>query len=138
MESKYPFTGACRKDDSIRESQVENCCAQKSRKQFLAEAHCDYIRMPSGKAVCPPDHVYSSYLGSLFIRKRKEFRRSRADKLLRKTCSAKKKIQYSDSFKGDGRKRETEKIKPNIEIVTDEHCDVLVVVLALNRRKRTL
>lgn len=57
--------------------------------------------------------MYSSYLGSLFVRKRKEFRRSRAHKLLRKTCSAKSKVQCGDSLEGDGRKMETEKSKEN-------------------------
>lgn len=63
--------------------------------------------------VCPPNHVYSGYLESLFVRKKKEFRRSRANKLLRKTCSAKRKVQYHGSLEGDRRKRETEKSKGN-------------------------
>lgn len=69
--------------------------------------------MPAGNTVCPPNHVYSGYLESLFVRKGKECRRSRANKLLRKTCSAKRKVQYGGSLEGDGRKSETEKRKEN-------------------------
>lgn len=56
VESKYSFTGSFRKYDSICESPVENCCSQKSRKQLLAKARCDYVRMLAGNTVCPPDH----------------------------------------------------------------------------------
>lgn len=56
--------------------------------------------------------MYSGYLENLFVRKGEEFRRSRANKL-RKTCSAKRKVQYGGSLEGDGLKRKTEKRKEN-------------------------
>lgn len=38
---------------------------------------------------------------------------------------------------GDEKDRKKER-KPNAEVVIEVHCDVLVVILALNRRKRAL
>lgn len=67
--------------------------------------------MLAGSTVCPPDHLYSGYLESLFVRKGKEFRGSRANKLLRKTCSAKRKVEYGGSLEGDGRKKGRQKSK---------------------------
>lgn len=67
VDRKHPFTKVFRKDDSIWVSQGENHCSWKSGKQFLARANCQYIRVPGGNAVCPPDHMYSGYLESDFI-----------------------------------------------------------------------
>jgi len=68
-DSKYRFTEVFRKDDSIWDFQAENCCSSKSGKQLLAEANCEYIRMPGSNTFCSPDHVYSGYLGDLSDRK---------------------------------------------------------------------
>lgn len=67
VNSKHPFTKAFRKDDSIWASQGENHCSWKSGKQFLARANCQYIRVPGGNTICPPDRMYSGYLESDFI-----------------------------------------------------------------------
>lgn len=82
--------------------------------------------MPGRDTVCPPDHVYSGYLEGLSDRKGKEFGRSRASKFLRKTCSAKRKVQYGGSLGwGDGRGREKKERKPNVEVVIEGSCDVI-------------
>lgn len=67
--------------------------------------------MLAGNTVCPPDHVYSGYLESLFVRRGKEFRRSRANELLRRTCSAKRLVQCGGSLGGMGEKERQEKGK---------------------------
>lgn len=84
----------------------------KTGKQFLAKANRAWHSDLFTDTVCPPDHVYSGYLEGLSDRKGKEFGRSRASKFLRKTCSAKRNVQYGGSLGwGDGRGRERKKGK---------------------------
>lgn len=91
---------------AFRNLKLKTAALRKAGSSFLLR-HIVTIRMMIG--VCPPIHVCSGYLESLFVRKRKEFRRSRANKFLRKTWSAKRKVQYHGSLQGDRRKRETKK-----------------------------
>lgn len=48
-------------------------------RQIVNKSECQTV------TVCPPEHVYSGYLEGLSDRKGKEFRRSRANKFLKKT-----------------------------------------------------
>lgn len=66
-------------------------------RQIVNKSECQAV------TICPPDHVYSGYLEGLSDRKGKEFGSSRANKFLRKICSAKRKVQYGGSLGRDAR-----------------------------------